>query len=197
MPKPTRANKSGGLSYYTRGHQAWVQDKDLPRAETLLREAIRANDNPEGATKNLASVLQQMGRPDAAIDLSPAYLPKARDSYSVANMLATIGAHAGQHELAVTYLEDQLPRTPPNKLCNIHNGLVYSHFKLGDYDKAEYHTRHVLKESPADVTAKGGPDTTFPAKQTGDYSALDTPLLLGGYPPGRYGDVERVRDVPP
>ena len=37
-PKPTRANKSGGLSYYTRGHQAWVQDKDLPRAETLFEK---------------------------------------------------------------------------------------------------------------------------------------------------------------
>ena len=99
-------------------------------------------------------------------------------------MLATIGAHAGQHELAVTYLEDQLPRTPPNKLCNIHKRLAYSHFKLGDYDKAEYHTRHVLKESPADVTAKGWLDTTLLAKQTGDYSALDTlffseDILLG------------------
>ncbi|MBX9580917.1 MAG: hypothetical protein K2X87_11465, partial [Gemmataceae bacterium] len=112
---PAARPKAG--SVYDRAKAAH-RDKDFAEAERLYREAIGKRVRYESAVKDLATLLQQARRPDAAIQVLKEHDPERFDDPIAAlNVLSTLYEHSNRNREAIPVLrliraQSRRPTTP-------------------------------------------------------------------------------------
>ena len=162
-----------GKGPYASAKRAHLIDHDLDRAEGLLKQAIRDNDNTESAVKDLASLLQQKERTEEAIILLEGH---SRDSKGVSpydNMLATQYQHAGHHDDAIKILARLARATSWPKKGPLLRRIAVSYFKCAKYDDAERELRKILIDNPSDLTAARWLNKLEEARQAGSYDDVE------------------------
>lgn len=144
-----------GSNPYARARRAQLIEKDLEKAERLLREAIRQKDNEESAIKDLAMLLVQKGRTQKAIDVLVRNRNIIRSKQSVDNMLIPIYEKAGKYDQAIALLRKKLYFTKAEeKKIGILFKIGNTHLRQENYKKVEEVFNEVLKLDPENTVAK-------------------------------------------
>lgn len=97
-----------GSNPYARARRVQLIEKDLGRAEQLLREAIARRDSVESAIKDLAQLLVQQGRSQEAIEVLERNRTMIRDQQSVDNLLIGTYQKAEEYDRAISLLRKKL-----------------------------------------------------------------------------------------
>jgi len=144
-----------GSNPYARAKRVQLIEKDLERAEQLLREAIAQRDNVESAIKDLAGLLTQLGRPQEAIEVLERNRKKIQDQQSLDNILVTIYQKAGQYDRSIALLQKNLKHASnEEKKAQILWQIATCYLKQEDYIKAQRTFGEVLKLRPDNIAAK-------------------------------------------
>ena len=144
---------------YVRAKQADYKEKDLEKAESLYREAIRRNIRRESAIKDLAMLLTRLDRAEEAMDLLEQNRQKVRNrqSYNSYNnlLITTVYPKAGQYKKAIALLNNNLKQTSnKEKKSQILWQLSSAYIKSGDYTNAESQLRQALILRPNNITVQ-------------------------------------------
>ena len=140
---------------YAQAKRADSIEKNLEKAESLFREAIRQNIRPESAIKDLAMVLVRSDRPGEAVDLLEKKRPDVKDKQSLDNTLITVYHVVEQYEKVITLLNNFLKQTSDKeKRAQIRLQIASAYIQLGDYASAESQFRQVLKLRPDNITVQ-------------------------------------------
>ena len=138
-----------GEGSYVKAKQAQLRDHNFQEAERLYRIAIEEdNDKTESAVKDLASLLQQQGRSDEAVDLLKSKYQRFSRSNSYKNMLATLYQHLGHYDDAIEVFKLLVNADKNRSQPNLLRQIAIMHFKLGRFDQAEDALRTLLKNYP-------------------------------------------------
>ena len=97
-----------GSNPYARAKQVQLVEKDLERAEKLFRTAINQKDNWESAVKDLAMILDQLGRTEEAIELLKKHRDTVNDKQSIDNLLTSLYGKAEFYDQAIILLDEKL-----------------------------------------------------------------------------------------
>ncbi|MEP0825539.1 MAG: tetratricopeptide repeat protein, partial [Nitrososphaera sp.] len=144
-----------GSNPYARAKRVQLIEKDLERAAKLLQDAINQGDNAESAVKDLAALLVQLGRAEAAILVLEQNRKKIRDQQSVDNMLIGFYQNVGQHDHAIALLERKFSQaTTEGKQASILWQIANSYLRKEDYVQAELKFRQVLQLQPDNRAAQ-------------------------------------------
>jgi tetratricopeptide (TPR) repeat protein len=144
-----------GSNPYARARRAQLIEKDLEKAERLLREAIGQKDNEESAIKDLAMLLVQKGRTHEAIDVLVRNRNIIRSKQSVDNMLIPIYEKAGKYDQAIKLLRKKLYfTTAKEKKIGILFKIGNTHLRQENYKKVEEVFNAVLELDPENTIAK-------------------------------------------
>lgn len=144
-----------GSSPYARAKRAQIIEKDLDKAAQLLHSAISQGDNVESAVKDLATLLVQQGKPEAAIEVLKKSRAKLKNQQSVDNLLINVYQNAGEYDQALTLLESKLGQAfTESKKAQILWQIAYCCLKKEDYEQAESRFRAVLKLQPDNRVAQ-------------------------------------------
>lgn len=162
-----------GNGAYARAKRAQFVDQDLEAAEKLLKQAIRLNDKPESAIKDLASLLQQQGRAEDAITLLESSSSRRKVS-SYDNMLATQYQHANRHDDAIRILKRLMESaTKSSQTGPLLKRMALSYFKCAKYEDAERVLEELLSNNPNDQTAARWLASLEDARSAGDYAEAE------------------------
>ena len=135
-----------GSSPYARAKRAQLLEKDLEKAEQLLRLAIKQGDNVESALKDLATLLNQQSKPQDAIKELQLNRAKFKDKQSVDNLLIALYQNAGEYTKAIELLERKLSEaTTDSKRTQILFQIANNYLRNENYPQAERTFREVLK----------------------------------------------------
>ncbi len=142
-----------GRGPYARAKRAQLVDLDLDKAERLLSQAIRKQDKPESAIKDLASLLHQQVRTDEAIALLEKNAARAEAGNPYDNMLANLYQHAGRHDDAIRVLNRLVRTADRSKKNSLMARIATSYLRWPKYDEAGEVLQRILDNSPNDRTA--------------------------------------------
>lgn len=143
-----------GNGPYARAKRAHLVDRNLESAEALFKQAIREKDRTTSAIMDLASLLQQQGRPNEAITLLTTHQSRrSGNEKSFDNMLATLYQHAGRHDDAITILTRLQSTASQSQKESILKRITLSYFKSAKYESAERALQAILTRNPNDQTA--------------------------------------------
>lgn len=99
-----------GSNYYARARRVQLIEKDLDKAASLFRDAIKKDDNLESAIKDLAQLLVQRGKKgdiEEAIKVLTNHRKKITNQRSLDNLLINVYQKAGQYDQALKLLNKQ------------------------------------------------------------------------------------------
>jgi predicted Zn-dependent protease len=99
-----------GSNYYARARRVQLIEKDLDKAASLFRDAIKKGDNLESAVKDLAQLLVQRGKEgdiEEAIKVLTNHRKKITNQHSLDNLLINVYQKAGQYNQALKLLNKQ------------------------------------------------------------------------------------------
>ncbi len=135
-----------GKNPYARAKQLQLIEKDPQHAEELFRLAIKKNDNKESAVKDLAQLLDQLGRTEEAIELLKMYRSAISDKQSVDNLLTGLYSKAGSYDQAITLLNEKLQgaKTSARKISLLWQ-IGSAYLRQEKYAQAEEHFRQILR----------------------------------------------------
>lgn len=144
-----------GSNPYARAKRAQLVEKDLDKAEQLLRVAINQGDNVESAVKDLAALLVQKGKPEEAIQTLEKNRKKIKDQQSVDNLLVGFYQNAGQYDQAIALLRRELEQaSTESKKTQLLWQIANSYLRKEDYTQAEHNFRIVLELQPDNKAAQ-------------------------------------------
>jgi tetratricopeptide (TPR) repeat protein len=168
-----------GNGPYARAKRAHLVEENLLDAERLFRDAIHQRDHLESAVKDLAALLQQMGRNDDAVLL----LVDNRKHYTGVspydNILATLLQQTGRHDEAGQILSGLRRETPQEVLPALLRRIAFSQFKGGNYDEAEATLHELLLAVPGDRIAERWLAGLEEARRSGSYAEAGE--IIGGF----------------
>jgi len=178
LEKWRKASQGGlprGNDPYARAKRAQLDEKNLPRAEKLYREAIASGYNAENAIKDLAMLLQQTGRNQEATDLIERHLADGSfpNPLPAFNLLATLYQHVGKHDKALEHLRKVYERETPQRKLSTERRIAVSEYMRRDYKAAEKTLLHILASTPGDRTARRWLDALLRARESGEYTEAD------------------------
>lgn len=168
-----------GNGPFARAKRAQLVDQDLAMAERLLMQAIQSGDSTESAVKDLASLLQQMGRDAEAVSLIETMRKPYSGTSPYDSHLVTLLQHTGQHDEAIRILERLVRRATGKARSDLLRRIAFSHFKAGNYDHAERVLRDLLKAVPGDRTAERWLMGLEEARRSGSYD--EAAQIFGGF----------------
>jgi len=168
-----------GTGPYAQAKRAHLADDDFPKAEALFRQAIKQQDHLESSVKDLAHLLQQIGRPDEAIALLKQYRGVHSGLSPYDNALATLLQQTGRHDEALLILRALLDHAPAKDRSGLLRRSAFSQFKAGLYDDAEATLRALLFANPSDSIAVRWLGGLEEARSRGSYA--DAGELFGGF----------------
>ena len=173
-----------GKGPYARAKRAQLVDLDLQKAEELLNQAIQQKDKPESAVKDLASLLNQLGRVNEAITLLENNSKRTRGVSPYDNMLATLYQHADRHDEAIRVLKRLHGGTSGPKKNSLLTRIALSHLRCSRYDDAERVLGQLLVADPHDRTGLRLKAALEDARQAVSSAEVDEII----YSLGRLGD---------
>lgn len=161
-----------GANPYARAKRAQLRDGDLAQAEKLFREAIKAGDNTESAVKDLATLLQQLGRLPEAIELLELHHKRQAGSQTnpYDNVLATMYQQSDRHKEAIAILERLAKNKSGKERLTVLRRISLSYFHMKDYSRAEKTLNSILAANPNDAIALRWLGGLEEARRVGDYS---------------------------
>lgn len=170
-----------GEGPYAQAKRAQLVDQNLVKAEQLYRQALTQGDKVESAVKDLASLLQQRGDSNEAIELvlQQRKRLKARPT-PYDNLLATLFQHAGRHEEAIETLRELLDRSGPSQQLVLMRRIAFSQFRSKQYSDAESTLNSLLRLRPGDSTAERWLASLEEARESGDYGEAEHIFAVAG-----------------
>lgn len=138
-----------GSGDYAKAKRVQLAEKDRERAAKLMRIAIKNNSNFESAVKDLAQLLDELGRPHEAIDVLLKNRGQSSNKQSIDNMLIGLYTKTGKHTEAIPLLQQKLERAQSNtERASLFWQLANNHLKLEDYTGAERYLKRGLTLQP-------------------------------------------------
>lgn len=135
-----------GSGPYVEAKKAQQIEKDLNKAQKLLRTAIDEGDNVESAVKDLAGILVQQGNPQDAINLLQKHHKNIKNKKSIDNMLINFYQSAGKYEESIKLLYLKYKQAYNNQQkAQIMEQIAGCYLRQEDYEKSEKSYREVLK----------------------------------------------------
>ncbi|MBK6842817.1 MAG: tetratricopeptide repeat protein [Gemmatimonadetes bacterium] len=142
-----------GAGPYAAAKRAQLADFDLDEAERLFRKAIQESDNRESACKDLASLLDQRGRTEQAIEVLQKARAHDKGTRAYDSMLAAYYQQTGQHDLAIKILNELRSAASRRNKAVLLRRIALSQYKLGHIKEARKALQEVLDIVPGDPIA--------------------------------------------
>jgi len=143
-----------GSNPFAQAVRARNLEKDLSKAVNLYRLAIKQNDHFESAVKNLASVLEQLGRVEEAIEVLQQYRGEIANQKSVDNMLVILYQKAKQYDKALVLFEKFKKTADTTKKFQYLWKIAYCETKQENYSRAEQSWKEILRREGGNVSVK-------------------------------------------
>ena len=144
-----------GKNPFAQAKRAQLLEKDLERAIPLFQKAITQGDNVESAIKDLAALLQQLGRTQEAINFLQANRNRIGNQQSVDNILIGFYQKAGKYDHALNLLDSRLKQeTKGVKKVPILTQIAYCYLRKESFVQAESVYRSVLELQPENTTVR-------------------------------------------
>ncbi len=179
QPKPGVRQATGDSvprdgGFYAKAKRAELVEKNLERAESYYREAIRRGDRVESAVKDLASLLNQQGRLDEAIQTLETYLKKNQVSNKVSfrNPLVAFYQRAGRYDRAIALIDENLRELSPARRHIALQQKAYCQMQLDQLEQAEKTLQKVLQQAPANDVAQRWLESVQEALRSGEKLSL-------------------------
>lgn len=135
-----------GKNPYARAKQVQLIEKDPELAEELFRRAIQKNDNKESAVKDLAQLLDQLGRTGEAIELLKKYRDTIGDKQSIDNLLTGLYSKAEFYDQAISLLNEKLQQAKTSaRKIPLFWQIGNAYLRQEKYTQAEEQFRQILR----------------------------------------------------
>jgi cold shock CspA family protein/Flp pilus assembly protein TadD len=144
-----------GNGYYARAKCADIIEDNHERAVGLYKLAIKHHERVESAVKDLAMVLDQLGRINEAIDILNDHRNTLKDQRAVDGLLMTLYQKAGEADKAIPLLYKRAEEAPnTTKQAPFLWSIASLYLGKREFDTAERVFRQFLDIQPGNTIAK-------------------------------------------